>query len=102
MDSLTPRPAHITLLSEMSRRLVCCCPRVFDNDSRLVGSIAAVNILLGLMPFLDNFAHIGGMFMGFLMGLALLVQKREDDLGDRLGKKCYQVRGSAGGRSLLS
>jgi len=50
-----------------------------------------VNIILGLMPYLDNFAHVGGMIMGFLMGLGLLVQKREDDHGQRLEKKCYQV-----------
>lgn len=54
-----------------------------------------MNIILGLMPFLDNFAHIGGMLMGFFMGLGLLVQKTEDDLGDRLNKKCYQVREAA-------
>ncbi|CAM9536101.1 unnamed protein product [Ectocarpus sp. 12 AP-2014] len=53
--------------------------------------LTAVNIILGLMPFLDNFAHCGGMLMGLFMGLGLLVQKREDDRGDRLDKKCYQV-----------
>lgn len=56
-----------------------------------------VNIVLGLMPFLDNFAHIGGMIMGFLMGLGVLVQKTEDDLGAQLNKKCYQV-----GQTLVS
>lgn len=30
--------------------------------------------------------------MGLFMGLGLLVQEREDDRGDRLNKKCYQVR----------
>ncbi|CAN0399021.1 unnamed protein product [Discosporangium mesarthrocarpum] len=43
------------------------------------------------MPFLDNFAHIGGIIMGFLLGLVLLVQKREDDKGELVNKKCYQV-----------
>ncbi|CAN0426056.1 unnamed protein product, partial [Scytosiphon promiscuus] len=52
---------------------------------------AVANIILGLFPFLDNFAHIGGMLMGFLVGLGLLVQKREDDFGSRLDKKCYQM-----------
>lgn len=52
---------------------------------------AVVNVILGLMPYLDNFAHIGGIVMGFVMGLGLLVQGREDEFGERLEKKCYQV-----------
>eukprot|EP00903_Cladosiphon_okamuranus_P009160 g8753.t1 len=52
--------------------------------------LTVVNVILGLMPFLDNFAHIGGMLMGFFMGLGLLVQKTEDDLGDRLSTRWYQ------------
>ena len=51
-----------------------------------------LQIVLGLMPFLDNFAHIGGLVMGFFIGLGLLVQKREDGTGEALDKKCYQVR----------
>lgn len=52
--------------------------------------LTALNVVLGLMPFLDNFAHIGGIIMGFFMGLGLLVQKREDSFGSRLETKCYQ------------
>lgn len=58
----------------------------------LISDRAEVGIILGLMPFLDNFAHIGGMIMGFLMGLCLLVQKRDDRLGYRLDPNCFQVR----------
>ena len=36
-----------------------------------------VLIVLGMMPYLDNFAHIGGLIMGFFAGLGLLVQKRD-------------------------
>lgn len=49
------------------------------------------NIILGLLPFLDNFAHIGGMLRGLLVVLSCLMQKRERDFGSRLDKKCYQV-----------
>lgn len=50
-----------------------------------------LNVVLGLMPYLDNFAHIGGMLMGFLVGLGLLIQDREDEIGTRLEKKIYQA-----------
>eukprot|EP00904_Undaria_pinnatifida_P012099 jgi/Undpi1/8019/HiC_scaffold_24.g10491.m1 len=52
--------------------------------------LTVFQIVLGLMPFLDNFAHIGGLMMGFLIGLGLLVQKTEDGAGEALNKKCYQ------------
>lgn len=53
--------------------------------------LTVFNVLLGMMPYLDNFAHIGGIIMGFFMGLGLLVQKREDVYGSRLDTRCYQV-----------
>jgi len=34
-----------------------------------------LNVVLGFMPFLDNFCHLGGMFAGFSLGLVLLVNK---------------------------
>mmetsp|Transcript_418 Transcript_418/g.1462 ORF Transcript_418/g.1462 Transcript_418/m.1462 type:complete len:447 (-) Transcript_418:185-1525(-) len=33
-----------------------------------------VNLLLGLMPFIDNFAHLGGFVIGFLLGFILLIR----------------------------
>ena len=41
---------------------------------RLFGLIAliAVLIILGLTPYVDNFLHIGGLIMGFLLALMLL------------------------------
>lgn len=41
---------------------------------RLVGLIVliAILIILGLTPFVDNFLHIGGLIMGFLLALMLL------------------------------
>ena len=32
----------------------------------------AVNIVLGLTPYVDNFCHLGGMFYGFLCGMSTM------------------------------
>lgn len=63
--------------------------------------VTAINIVLGLMPYLDNFAHIGGMVMGFWLGLGLLVQRRIDERGNQLDTKCYQVKRKQTPRFLL-
>uniref|UniRef100_A0A0D9W8D0 RHOMBOID-like protein n=1 Tax=Leersia perrieri TaxID=77586 RepID=A0A0D9W8D0_9ORYZ len=36
--------------------------------------IAAINLALGILPHVDNFAHIGGFATGFLIGFVLLIQ----------------------------
>ncbi|EEE61525.1 hypothetical protein OsJ_15827 [Oryza sativa Japonica Group] len=36
--------------------------------------IAAINLALGILPRVDNFAHIGGFATGFLLGFVLLIQ----------------------------
>ncbi len=36
--------------------------------------LVAVNLGLGLLPFVDNFAHIGGFLSGFLLGFLLLMK----------------------------
>lgn len=33
-----------------------------------------VNLALGILPHVDNFAHIGGFLTGFLLGFVLLVR----------------------------
>ncbi|GKV04999.1 hypothetical protein SLEP1_g17066 [Rubroshorea leprosula] len=34
--------------------------------------VVAVNLALGILPRVDNFAHIGGFLTGFLLGFVLL------------------------------
>lgn len=38
--------------------------------------VSLLNFLLGLIPIIDQFAHLGGFFQGLFMGLYLLLQKR--------------------------
>lgn len=36
--------------------------------------IIVINLAVGILPHVDNFAHIGGFLTGFLLGFILLVQ----------------------------
>jgi membrane associated rhomboid family serine protease len=38
----------------------------------LIVLTTTVDLSLGLLPFIDNFSHVGGFFMGFVLTLALL------------------------------
>jgi len=50
-----------------------------------------LNLTLGLMPFLDNFVHLGGFIAGLVLGFSLLVQNRYDFDGFRKARKGYQL-----------
>lgn len=36
--------------------------------------IIAINLAVGILPHVDNFAHIGGFLSGFLLGFILLLR----------------------------
>lgn len=36
--------------------------------------IIAINLAVGILPHVDNFAHIGGFISGFLLGFVFLVK----------------------------
>jgi membrane associated rhomboid family serine protease len=44
----------------------------------------ALGIGLGMLPVMDNWAHIGGLVCGFLMGLFLLTNNKRDADGNRI------------------
>lgn len=37
-------------------------------------SVIALNLGMGLLPYIDNYAHIGGFISGFLVGFVLLIR----------------------------
>lgn len=53
--------------------------------------VTIFNVALGLMPYLDNFAHMGGFITGFIMGLSLLVQTRYSYEGKKKQRREYQL-----------
>jgi membrane associated rhomboid family serine protease len=56
-----------------------------------------INLAIGLLPFVDNFAHLGGFVGGALTGLVVMIRPREDGVStsQRLGQYtaigCYVV-----------
>eukprot|EP00512_Aurantiochytrium_limacinum_P001766 CAMPEP_0171492554 /NCGR_PEP_ID=MMETSP0958-20121227/4475_1 /TAXON_ID=87120 /ORGANISM="Aurantiochytrium limacinum, Strain ATCCMYA-1381" /LENGTH=364 /DNA_ID=CAMNT_0012026087 /DNA_START=796 /DNA_END=1890 /DNA_ORIENTATION=+ len=51
----------------------------------------AINLLIGLMPYLDNFAHIAGLLTGVLVGFGVLVANRYTRWGELKERKTYQI-----------
>ncbi|KAJ9706615.1 hypothetical protein PVL29_001868 [Vitis rotundifolia] len=59
--------------------------------------IIAINLAVGILPHVDNFAHIGGFLAGFLLGFILLLRpqfgwvKRQHRPADALVKSKHKV-----------
>jgi hypothetical protein len=47
--------------------------------------VIAVNLALGLLPRVDNFAHIGGLISGFLLGFVFFIRPQFAWLNDQRG-----------------
>jgi len=60
-----------------------------------------VNLGLGLVPFLDNFAHFGGFVTGIILGFSLLIQNTYDIWGYRKERKMYQLLLQAGAITII-
>lgn len=57
--------------------------------------VIAVNLALGVLPHVDNFAHIGGLASGFLLGFVVFVRPHFDWL-DHQRSRVAVVAGGAG------
>jgi len=56
-------------------------------------SCACVSLMLGLLPLIDNFAHVGGFMAGTLAGLSLLVEETTVTRGgDSVSRCCLACR----------
>ena len=49
--------------------------------------VIAINLAIGMLPHVDNFAHIGGFATGFLLGFVLLLQPQFGWLEQPFGGK---------------
>lgn len=70
--------------------------------------IIAINLAVGILPHVDNYAHIGGFFTGFLLGFVLLAQPQFGWLeshnlpsADRVKSKYMAYQYILGGLSLV-
>ncbi|XAR62640.1 hypothetical protein NMG60_11017478 [Bertholletia excelsa] len=48
-------------------------------------SLSTINLLLGLLPFVNNFSNIGGFLSGFLLGLVLLFSPQVSNVAQNKG-----------------
>lgn len=52
--------------------------------------VSVLQLLLGTIPMLDNFAHFFGFLMGLISSLTVFILQRVDRSGQRLDVKCHQ------------
>ncbi|KAM7254777.1 hypothetical protein ACFE04_020018 [Oxalis oulophora] len=53
--------------------------------------IVVINLAVGILPHVDNFAHIGGFLSGFLMGFVLLIRPQLAWVNQRFGPLRYST-----------
>ncbi|KAA8546347.1 hypothetical protein F0562_002914 [Nyssa sinensis] len=59
-------------------------------------SILMINLVLGLLPYVNNFSNIGGFISGFLLGFVLLFNPQLEQMAQNKGGLFdYNVKGSA-------
>ncbi|XP_058747058.1 RHOMBOID-like protein 3 [Vicia villosa] len=56
-----------TSLDQVKEKIVCAL-----TDQEWLKEVNASNLAMGILPYVDNFAHIGGFATGLLLGFILL------------------------------
>lgn len=100
-------------LSSQSSRLywsleVCCCLVIqftlWNHRVILLVQLAAlftlviiiaINLAVGILPHVDNFAHIGGFLSGFLLGFVFLIRPQFGWVNRRYSTSVYSSRSSS-------
>ncbi|KAG0463373.1 hypothetical protein HPP92_019442 [Vanilla planifolia] len=54
--------------------------------------IIAINLIVGVLPHVDNFAHIGGFISGFLLGFVLLIRPQFGWISQQSHQPRYPVK----------
>lgn len=69
------KDVHLILISCLitTNYLISLCLCQFAALISLI-LIVSINLGLGILPHIDNFAHIGGFITGFLLGFVLLIR----------------------------
>lgn len=62
-----------------------------DKQGTKLFLATAFNLALGLMPYLDNFAHVGGFITGIITGFSTMTLTRYTRDHDEKPKKTYQI-----------
>lgn len=82
---------YFTFLFEDASRSKCLQHHAWLQFAALIALSFAtiINILLGLLPHVDNFSSLGGFISGFLLGFVLFIDprlgKRAENKGGLLG-----------------
>ena len=63
----------------------------FKSDMLKISAIIVILFILGFLPYVDQWAHIGGFVMGFLFGGIFLPAAEEDeDQPKKKNEKCLR------------
>lgn len=79
-------PVYLLIYITVSDCVLLCLLQV--SALVIILTISTVNFLIGFLPYIDNFANIGGFISGFLLGFVLLFtpQLRQDPPPPHKGK----------------
>lgn len=53
--------------------------------------IISINLAVGILPKVDNFAHIGGFLSGFLLGFVLLIRPQFGWISQKKAPPGYMI-----------